>query len=283
MRPLLKWAGGKSRLAQQIDEAFVGRCAGVYYEPFLGSASVYLYRLAAGSVDRAVLSDANPKLVALHVEVRDRPDDLLTELAKLPGETYREHYYAIREAYNAGPHEGPLHAARFLWLNRAGFNGLYRENRRGDFNVPVGRYKAITTPSEARVCEVSKALQGAELVCGSFEDVMRRASHGDQVYCDPPYVPLNATAAFTAYCKSPFGLAEQTELALEAMRAAFRGAQVVLSNHDLPLVRNELYPLTSGFRHVARLDVARAISREVTTRHAIREVIAAIGPLRQVA
>lgn len=283
MKPLLKWAGGKSRLAPQISAAFDGPCEGTFIEPFLGSGAYYLYRYSAGEIGEAVISDANPKLVVVHQVVRDRVDDLLAELEKMPREEYREAYYGVREAYNAGPHTGPRHAARFIWLNRAGFNGLYRENRRGMFNVPVGRYKSLSIPSEERFREVSEALKPAEILTASFDEVMRRAGKGDQIYCDPPYVPLNATAAFTAYCKSPFGLREQQDLADSSVRAAFRGAQVVLSNHDLPLVRNELYPETSGFKHVARPQVSRAISRNISTRKPITEVIASIGPLRQVA
>ncbi|MCB9682949.1 MAG: Dam family site-specific DNA-(adenine-N6)-methyltransferase [Alphaproteobacteria bacterium] len=283
-RPLLKWAGGKSRLAELIDSAFEVPCRGTYLEPFIGSAAVYLHRRAAGSVEGdAVLGDANPKLVAMHEAVRDVVDDVLAELATLPDVEYRDVYYEVRDAFNAGPHHGPRHAARFLWLNRAGFNGLYRENRAGAFNVPVGRYKAVSVPDEAAFRRVSDLLQGTEFVSGSFEEVLRRAGRHDQVYCDPPYVPLTQSAAFTAYCKSPFGLREQRELALEAQRAAFRGAQVVLSNHDLPLVRDVLYPTSAGFRVVARPEVSRAISRDVQGRKPILEVIASIGPLRQVA
>ncbi|MCA9491504.1 MAG: Dam family site-specific DNA-(adenine-N6)-methyltransferase, partial [Myxococcales bacterium] len=135
MKPILKWAGGKSRLAPQIASAFASPCEGTYYEPFVGSAAVYLHLKAEGKIGRAVLSDANEKLVAVHRAVRDRVDDLLDALASLPTEDWRERYYEVREAYNVGPFAGPLHAARFIWLNRAGYNGLYRENRRGEFNV----------------------------------------------------------------------------------------------------------------------------------------------------
>jgi len=106
---------------------------------------------------------------------------------------------------------------------------------------------------------------------------MERAGPDDHVYCDPPYVPLSPTASFTGYCKQPFGLEEQKALALVARKAAFKGARVVLSNHDLPVVRNELYPECNGFQH-ARTRVARAISRKAATRKKVQEVIAAIGP-----
>ena len=279
MRPILKWAGGKARLAEQIAEAFQEPCEGTYFEPFLGSGAVYLALRAKGRVCEAVLSDANPKLVEVHRAVRDRVDDLLTELDALPGDDWRERYYDIRELYNEGPWVGPRHAARFIWLNRAGFNGLYRENRSGRFNVPVGRYTRLSIPDEERFRAVSDALQPAELLSADFGEVIDRAQASDQVYCDPPYVPLSETASFTGYCKLPFGLPEQKRLASVAQKAALRGARVVLSNHDLPVVRNELYPTERGFEHVARPRVARAISRRARSRTRVAEVIAAIGPL----
>lgn len=284
MKPLLKWAGGKARLAQMICEAFDGPSERTYVEPFLGSAAVFLYRRAQGHLrGPVVLGDANPKLVAFHVAVRDHVDDVLVELGALPGEDWRERFYAVRDAFNAGPFEGPRHGARLLWLNRAGFNGLYRENRQGRFNVPRGSYKVLRLPDEARIREVSAALQGADILAGSFEDVMRRAGRGDQVYCDPPYVPLNKSADFTAYCQGGFDMRAQRELALEATRAAFRGATVVISNHDLPVVRQQLYPEVEGFTIHARPEVGRSISRSAKSRKPIHEVIARVGPMRQVA
>jgi len=283
VKPLLKWAGGKARLAPQIEAAFGGPCAGRYVEPFVGSGAVFLWRRAHGRVDSAVLADANPKLVAFHLAVRDAVDDVLGELARLPVRGYREAYYATRDAFNDGPHHGPRHAARFLWLNRAGYNGLYRENRDGGYNVPVGSYAEVRLPDESEIRQVSGLLQGAELRVGSFEETLRVAGSRSQVYCDPPYVPLTQSASFTAYCKAVFGMREQSRLADEAVRAACRGAVVVLSNHDLPVVRRELYPEASGFRVVARPEVSRAISRDVHTRKPIAEVIACIGPLVRVA
>lgn len=283
MRPLLKWAGGKARLAPRIREAFGFPCRGTYFEPFCGSGAVYLYLRERGDVERAVLSDVNPKLIAAHAAVRDDVEAVLGALDALPGDDWRERYYEIREAFNAGPWEGPEHAARFFWLNRAGFNGLYRENKRGLFNVPVGRYTRLRMPDPARFRSVSRALQGVELVAAPFDAVLSRAGAGDHVYCDPPYVPLSVTASFTSYQKQAFGPEKQHGLALAARRAALAGARVVLSNHDLPLVRKELYPTDRGFEHVARPKVKRAISRKASSRGNVAEVIARIGPLPDVA
>jgi DNA adenine methylase len=282
MRPLLKWAGGKAKLAPAIAEVLGEPCQGTYLEPFLGSGAVYLHLRAAGRVGEAVLSDVNGRLVAMHRAVQQDVDAVLEELSRFPLNDWQSAYYRIRDEYNQGPAEGPRHAARLLWLNRAGFNGLYRENREGRYNVPIGRYDALSLPEEAHFRAVSAALQSARLLTSSFEQVMAAAGPRDQVYCDPPYVPLSSSASFTGYCASPFGPAEQARLADVARRAALRGARVVLSNHDLPVVRHELYPTVLGFQHSARPRVARAISRSAHSRTPVAEVLAAIGPLAAV-
>lgn len=278
MKPLLKWAGGKARLAGQIAGAFGEPCRGTYFEPFVGSGAVFLHLKSRGLVGRAVLSDANPKLVAVHRAVRDRLDRVLSALDDLPKADWRERYYEVRQAYNDGPFDGPRHAARFLWLNRAGYNGLYRENLRGEFNVPIGRYASLRLPDRAHFRAVSELLADAEIHAAPFAEIIARSGPRDHVYCDPPYVPLSATACFTGYC-GPFGERDQLDLAKAARGAAVAGAVVVLSNHDLPFVREVLYPREGGFRHVAGPRVQRAISRG--PRQRVSEVIAAIGPLHQ--
>lgn len=283
MKPLLKWAGNKARLAPQICAAFEEPCTGTYYEPFLGSGAVFLFRRAQGRVQRAVLSDVSVKLVEAHKAVRDDVHAVLAALAELPDVDWQDRYYEVRAAFNDGPFTGPAHAARLFWLNRAGYNGLYRENRRGEFNVPRGAYSSLTLPDASAFFAISELLHGVEIAAATFAEVMGAAGHGDQVYCDPPYVPLSATASFTGYSKEPFGFPEQSALASLSRSAALRGARVVLSNHDLPVVRTDLYPEALGFRHIARPKVMRAISRSADKRGAVEEVIAAIGPLSAVA
>ena len=278
MRPVLKWAGGKARLAGEICAAFRGPCEGTYYEPFVGAGAVFLHRKLSGMAERVVLSDANPRLIAFHRALRDDFDGLVRALDALPRDDWRERYYEMRDSYNRGPHEGVEHAARFLWLNRAGFNGLYRENRRGEYNVPRGSYKVLALPRVEHMREVAELLQGVELHACSFEELMPRVGASDHVYCDPPYVPLSPTASFTGYCASRFGLQQQRTLANMARQAAVRGAHVVLSNHDVPMVRDELYTAGRGFTFVARPNVTRTISRRASTRRRVGEVIASIGP-----
>jgi DNA adenine methylase len=278
MKPLLKWAGGKARLASTIDAAFAKPCKNTYFEPFLGAGALFLYRREAGKLlGDVVLSDRNAKLIETHIAIRDDVEGVLKALSYMPTLEYRDVYYEVREQFNTLEQVGNEHAARFLWLNRAGFNGLYRENKSGIYNVPVGRYKCVSLPSAEAFRTVSKALQGVTLLSESFETIIAQAGVGDQVYCDPPYVPLTATANFTAYCKAPFSHSHQLSLSASAREAAERGAVVLLSNHDTPIVREELYPVTAGFRVLHKLSVRRSISQNASKRGKASELLASIG------
>lgn len=279
MKPLLKWAGGKRKLAPRIDRAFGEPCRGTYFEPFCGAASVFLYRRTEGQIPRAVLADANPRLMALYQALQADWRAVESSLRALPSgdDPWKEAYYGVRQAFNDGPVEGPEQAARLVWLNRTCFNGLYRESRKSGFNVPVGRHKSLGIPSAEALERVAGLLEGVELVASGFEEVMARAGEGDQVYCDPPYVPLSATAHFTTYSGDAFDLEAQRRLAEHASAAAERGAAVVLSNHDTKLVRRELYPQERGFKLVESFPVGRSISRNASKRGAAKELLCRIG------
>lgn len=274
MKPLLKWAGGKSKLVHRIAELFPsGVCSGTYYEPFLGSGSVFLHLRAWGKVERAVIGDINPKLVAFHIAIRDEVENVLDAMDNLP--VTNKDYYSVRDQFNTGEHVGAEHAALFVWLNRAGFNGLYRENRDGHNNVPVGNYDVVRLPGHDHVRRVSELLQGVDIRVSHFGPVIDEAGKNDLVYCDPPYIPLSETAMFTDYCSSPFGVDENLSLAKSAWCAARRGAAVVLSNHDTDAVRQHLYPESEGFRHES-VQVSRTIGQ--SGRGRVAEILARIGP-----
>lgn len=277
-RPPFKWAGGKARLAARIATTFQGTCRGTYFEPFLGAGAVFLRLSALGRLTAphaAVLSDLNGKVVEVHRVLRDDVDGLIQALKRLPFEDWAARYYDVRTAYNAGPHEGPAHAARFIWLNFAGFNGLYRENKKGGFNVPVGQHSTFRLPSEARLRAVAGLLNGVELRTASFEAVMAEAKQGDWVYCDPPYLPLPGKKSFTSYVSGPFGEREHHRLAEASLAAAQRGAHVVLSNHDVDATCN-LYPEEWGFQRGDSFPVQRRIS--CGTRGHVDELLLEIGP-----
>lgn len=270
MRPIIKWAGGKSKLAVQVAE-LLGPISGTYFEPFLGGAAVFLHLRSQGFEGKAVLADTNARLINMYEILRADCAGLLDELHELPKDDWRERYYDMRDRFNGTPFKAES-AALFLWLNRHCFNGLYRENKAGKFNVPIGKYKTINFPSEERFYEVSEALQGTIILHASFDTVIGIAGPNDVVYCDPPYVPLNVTAKFTNYTKDGFSFDDQKALTAEASAAAQRGARVVLSNHDLPVVR-EMY---SEFE-ITSLKAKRSISRKGSSRKPVGEVLAVAG------
>lgn len=277
MKPFLKWAGGKSRLITGILAAFPAastghtRGCGTYYEPFLGAGAVFFARAdSLEDFDHAVLSDACAPLMHCHQMVRDQIDDVLTELDKMPAdENWKHQYYMIRTAFNnTSMTNGPLAAARFIWLNKAGFNGMWRVNQKGEFNIPMGSYKVPALPPEEILRKASRLLQQAELLTRSFDEVMFGAGEGDQIYCDPPYVPLTATSDFTGYTEGGFGHRDQVLLVQCAQAAVYRKADVVLSNHDLPIVR-ELY---AGF-DLVEVSVRRSISADGKKRKYVDELL----------
>lgn len=239
---------------------------------------MFLHLRASGFDGFAMLTDTNERLINMYQVLRTDCSGLMDALDALPKDDWRDRYYDMREEFNEEPPDlTPIlrfrvrNAALFLWLNRHCFNGLYRENRKGKFNVPIGSYKTINFPSRERFHEVSTALQGALILCRTFSVALANAGPGDVVYCDPPYVPRGTTANFVGYTKDGFGPENQEALAQEAALASARGARVVLSNHDLPVVR-EMY---DGFE-ITALQVSRSISREGSTRAKVGEVLAVV-------
>ena len=269
--PLIKWAGGK-RGSLRVLLALAPSTFETYYEPFLGGAS---YFLALGP-RKAVLADANAELVELYKTVRDEPRPLMQALEALrPKVSDADFYYRLR----ATPLESltPVErAARFIFLNKTGYNGLYRVNRRGQFNVPFGRHASPPQLYEATNLEaVSNLLKRAELRQSDFEDVLDSASRADFAYLDPPYVPLSASANFTGYTANSFNEQDQRRLAAAVRRAVERGVYVLVSNSESPLVR-ELY----GAYEIHIVTTGRAINSDATKRGKIKE-LAIVGRSRR--
>jgi DNA adenine methylase len=259
-RPFLKWAGGKTQMLEQYGPLFPARF-NRYHEPFVGGGAVF-FHLRPRS---AVLSDDNAELLDCWRAIRDDVDAVIRALS---GHVYeRDHYYAVR-AIDPATLPPAERAARTIYLNRTCFNGLYRVNSKGGFNVPFGRYvnPRIVDAPNLRAC--AKALWRVRLTCGPFRQVLDRARRGDFVYLDPPYNPLSKTSYFTGYAPGGFGIDDQKELAAVFAELDARGALVMLSNSDTPLVR-ELY---GGFRLV-EVRGARAISSKTTKRGPIGELV----------
>ncbi len=270
-RPFLKWAGGKTALLPKLLEAAPERIA-TYYEPFLGGGALFFALRNEGRFQRAVLSDSNEELIVTWRQVRDNVEELIHVL-NIHQRKYRaspvraDYYYAIRRKRLTC--EVGL-AARMIFLNKTCFNGLYRVNSRGEFNVPHGRYTNPTICAEANLRAVSEALQGVELRVSDFAEAPSEAGSGDFVYFDPPYVPLSETANFTAYTKSEFGAEEQRRLAATAARLARRGAAVTLSNSGHPAVAG-LY--AGGAFEMSEVAARRAINADVSGRGVVSEYL----------
>jgi len=263
--PFLKWAGGKRQLLARILAAVPARM-GTYYEPFIGGGAVFFGVVARGlAFERAVLGDANEELVRCYQAVRDDVTGVIAALR--PFKYDRDVYYRVRERDPAKLSDAKR-AARLIYLNRCGYNGLYRVNREGRFNVPFGRYKDPVICDAPRLEAASRALRRAKLVHGDFEQTIAGAARGDFVYLDPPYVPLSATSSFTAYAKTPFDAAAQARLA-RVLRALGAGrVQALLSNSDCAETR-ALYDR----RFSESVPVRRAINSVAAGRGAVGELL----------
>ena len=254
IQPFLRWAGGKQWLSSQLAK-LIPSSVGTYYEPFLGGASLYFQALP----DSAVLADVNPRLVETYQALRDEPLELIAVLLNWVND--KETYYRVRSIEFL---DVPHRAAQFIYLNRVCWNGLYRVNRQGKFNVPFGNHGRAVADANHLV-EVSQALQGAVVSCGDFEETVAHAEEGDFIYFDPPYTSLHSNNGFRQYNETLFSWEDQRRLGRTAARLSELGCHVVVSNanHDGIL---ELYP---GFSHkrVTRHSVLAANPkfRRVTT------------------
>lgn len=240
-RPCTKWAGGKTFLIPEILARLPAKI-GTYYEPFVGGGAVFFTLSAEGRFKRAVIGDTNEELMNLYAVIRHEPATLMTFLEHGFGQDEKSYYKIRAQDPNALP--WLARAARTLYLNKVGFNGLYRVNKKGVFNVPWGRQEGRTIFEEANIMACAHALRGAALTSLDFEKTILPAKRGDVVYADPPYVPVSDTANFTAYSKGGFGLEEQTRLRDVAKALDAKGVHVLLSNSDTPLVRK----LYRGFK-----------------------------------
>ncbi|NRF17344.1 Dam family site-specific DNA-(adenine-N6)-methyltransferase [Vibrio coralliilyticus] len=267
-RAFLKWAGGKYGLVEDIQRYLPeGR---KLVEPFVGAGSVFLNT----DYEQYLLADINPDLINLYNLLKESPEAYISEAKRwfVPENNRKEAYLSIRAQFNATD-DVMYRSLAFLYMNRFGFNGLCRYNKKGGFNVPFGSYKKPYFP-EAELEFFAKKAKKATFVCESYTDTFKRARKGSVVYCDPPYAPLSNTANFTSYAGNGFTLDDQAALADVAERTAKeRHIPVLISNHDTTLTRR-LY-------HGAELNVVkvkRTISRNGAGRNKVDELLALFKP-----
>ena len=260
-RPFLKWAGGKRQLLNELMQA-APRDASTYFEPFVGGGALF-FKLQP---KRAVLADVNERLIRTYRGVRNNVEEVIRQLK---GFKYTsDFYYSFREKDIDAGTDADV-AAWLIYLNKTGFNGLYRVNRDNRFNVPLGRYVNPTICDEDTLRACSAALTKAELLVDDFAIVVKEAGRGDFVYFDPPYVPLSATSSFTSYTSRGFGDEEQKRLRDTARKLKKRGVRVLLSNSSAPSVR-ALYAV--GF-DIAEVSATRLVNSKASARGAIVELL----------
>lgn len=267
-RPILKWAGGKARVYPLAKQAgLIPPAYGRYWEAFAGGVAFFF----AEEPKQATLIDTNEELFATYQVVKEDVESLVALLAEHRKQHSEAFFYAIR---SQAPEElTPLErAARMIYLNKTCFNGLYRVNARGQFNVPFGRYTNPPILDADNLRAASRTLQRAELRLGDFSLVLDGAKAGDFAYLDPPYDPVSATSNFTGYTKESFGRKDQERLRDVFVELSKRGVHCLLSNSDTPFIRD----LYAGF-HIETISVSRAINSKGDKRGPVGEVLVATG------
>jgi DNA adenine methylase len=234
-KPVIKWAGGKRKLLSEIL-ARTPETINRYYEPFAGGAAVFFALANRKKFRTAFLNDLNKELIETYKVIQSSDVKHLVEILK----TYphsRDFYNSLRALPVAEISSPLVRAARFIYLNRTGFNGLYRVNKSGQFNVPFGRYTNPTICDEEGLLRAHESLQGVHLLSLDFPEVLRLAITGDFVYFDPPYLPVSKTSNFVSYTSGGFGINDHRRLAETMRDLRDHGVKVVLSNSDTPQIR----------------------------------------------
>lgn len=262
---LVKWAGGKRQLLDQFEPLFPKKFNN-YIEPFVGGGAVAFYILEKYKSKKAFLSDINDELINCYDVACDQVDELIEVLKKYKKKHSKEVYYKIRSE-DIELLSRLSRAARFIYLNKTCFNGLYRVNSKGQFNVPIGSYKNPEIFNESELNQISKLLTEVTFKCQSFEKCYKDAKKGDFVYLDPPYYPLNK-ASFTKYAKNDFLEKEQEALFELYKKLDKKGCFVMLSNSDTKFIK-DLY----ANYNIHFVSARRMINCDGANRGEINEVV----------
>ena len=272
--PFLRWAGGKRKLLPTIIPllpACFEPSTNRFFEPFVGGGALML---ALGDPDgdvfvpgrKLVINDANPELIATYLAIRDDVEALIRAIGKLAKDTSRTQYDKVKKS---NPSSNVARGARFIFLNRTCFNGLWRVNGKGEFNVPYAKLVDPFISDAAHLRAVSARLAGAQIRLGSYVTAVNDAKAGDVVYFDPPYLPLTPSASFSKYAKDDFGQTEQYALSGVIRSLTDRGVFVVCSNSDTPLTRQIFGPELDLWQ----ISVTRSISAAAASRTRVNEVL----------
>ncbi|MCK4578679.1 MAG: Dam family site-specific DNA-(adenine-N6)-methyltransferase [Candidatus Marinimicrobia bacterium] len=263
IKPILRWAGGKSKIVQYLIDFLPDDIAERrYVEPFLGAASLFL----TVQPENSIISDLNAHLMNCYKCVAEKPKLVYMYVRQHAARTNESYYYKVREVYN-NSHFSAAQAARFIYLNKTCFNGIFRVNLKGVFNVPYGHKEPPALPTESHLIELSKLLARAQMMTGSYTEILSEAKQGDFFYLDPPYPPLNGTSFFQHYTPDRFSSADQQKLANKISEIDRAGSRFLLSNADIPLIRS-LYRQYN----IRNMNVRRWVSSK-SIKHNVSELI----------
>ncbi|MBS1575358.1 MAG: DNA adenine methylase [Bacteroidetes bacterium] len=287
-KPFLKWAGGKTQLINDIERTFptaITQTNFTYIEPFVGSGAVLFWTLNNfPNLKKAIINDINADLINTYKTIADSPKELISILQILQDEYHalegneenkKRYYYQKRELYNSRKETQSGQAALFIFLNRTCFNGLYRVNRKNEYNVPMGGYKKPTICDRENILAVSEALQKVEILCGDFEQTLDYASKNSLFYFDPPYKPLSETSSFNSYAKDEFNDSEQVRLKDFCNKLDILNHTWILSNSDVKgKDENDNFfdDLYSDF-NIQRVEAKRSINANPEKRGKLTELL----------
>lgn len=237
IKPFIRWAGGKQNLVKELSENLPQSFTGQYYEPFLGAGSLFFYN----SFKNNTLSDINPILVSTYNCIKESPNEVSVRLEEHRKKISKEYYYKIREKFNNDIKKETFdQAANFIFLNHTSYNGIFRVNQKGEYNVPFGKMKAAI-PSFEHLLKVCDKLKNSLIICCSYERLLENVGSNDFVYLDPPYPPLNGTSFFQHYTIDKFPAEEQIKVSKKAQILSDNGALVMISNAETQFIL-DLYP-----------------------------------------
>ena len=274
MNPFLRWAGGKRKLAELIAGTIPSdffTSDSFFREPFVGGGALMLYmgepdRYQYVPGTRLHINDTNPDLVLTYMAIQNHLEALLKLLENLASDVSKEKYLAMRATV---PNDEIERAARFIYLNKTGFNGLWRVNSKGDYNVPWGQLANPTIFDEEQLHLIAQRLQGCQITKSSYKEAIASSKSGDLIYFDPPYIPLSASSSFSKYAKDDFGLADQKELAGTIEELSANGVKVILSNSDTDYSR-EIFGKVLKLRQIS---ASRAIAANAASRGSVKEIL----------
>lgn len=288
IKPFVKWAGGKGQLVSEIRKKYpagLGKTIKKYAEPFVGGGAILFDVLNHYELDEVYISDTNAELINVYQILRDDIDNLIAYLQKfqddylpLDVDDRKSYYYKNRDRFNELKKAKVLNvelAALFIFLNRTCFNGLYRVNAKGEYNVPTGYYKMPRICDEDNLRKISAALSKVIIRCGDYRESEVFMDENTFVYFDPPYRPLTVTSSFTAYTENEFGDREQEELASYIQELSSRGVHVVASNSDPKNIdpQDNFFDELYSKMNVARIFAARMINSNGNARGKISELL----------